>query len=156
MSSRSDAKVVRMKIIVLLAVVFFVSPVFAAYELGVPPPSWKPLLERKVSFEGAAPMSEFLSFIFSQSQTNYSFERGAKTELYIKASFTDLSVVEVLKAISAGSTVRVSWGYAGNSSSPARIEIFSGPIDLMDKDIDVSQYPAKVTLIPRFSQKTGL
>ena len=128
-------------------------PSRAEYKLTSPPLHWQKILEAKRSFDGTASLRDFLHFIFRKSDANLLFASGAKTEFYITASFRDLTLGEILRTISNDLPIVVEWGYEGESSQPHRIEVRTGPVDLMNKKIDVSRYPARITLRPEFSGK---
>jgi hypothetical protein len=125
------------------------------YELTSPSASWQKILETKASFQGTASLHDFLQFIFKDSNANFVFTPRSKPEFHITTSFYDLTLEEILKAISRNPSVRVFWGYSEGPSNPHRIEISTGSIDLMSKEIDMSRYPTQVTLLPKFSPSTN-
>jgi hypothetical protein len=139
------------QLLALAAVLLFCAPPSRAeYKLTSPPPDWQKILEAKRSFDDTGSLRDFLHFIFRKSDANLLFSSRTKTEFYITASFHDLTLEEILRAISKDLPITVEWGYEGGSSQPHRIEVRTGPVDLMNKKIDVSRYPAEVTLRPDF------
>jgi len=126
----------------------------AAFRLDNPPKAWETILEKRVSFNGTASLKDFLTFIFSRSQANRLLKNTSKTEFFIKASFKDLALNEVLRAISTQLPVNVLWGYREGFAQPSFIQIETTSIDLMSSNIDFSKYPQSLTILPIFTNKT--
>jgi hypothetical protein len=124
-----------------------------AYKLDNPPDAWKTILEQRVSFNGTASLSDFLRFIFSRSEANRVLKNTFKAEVFVKASFENLTLHEVLRAISTELPLNVLWGYREGFNSPSFIQIETAPIDLMSKKIDFSRYPKRLTILPTFNDK---
>lgn len=116
------------------------------YALSSPPPAWQKILEAKHSFDGTASLRDFLQFVFQRSDANYALHTRTKSEFQITAAFRDRTLKDILATISQRPWVRVSWGYEQGSSDPQRIEITTGPIDLMSRELDLSHYPETITL----------